>query len=41
MTTAKMNQVDPHAWPTQALERTASGWLNSDIGAVTPWNYLR
>lgn len=39
LTTAKMNQLDPHAWLTQTLERIANGWPNSDIGALMPWNY--
>lgn len=39
LTTAKMNQVDPHAWLTQTLERIANGWPNSD--ALMPWNYQR
>lgn len=37
--TAKMNQVDPHAWLTQTLERIANGWPTSDINALIPWNY--
>ncbi|RUU97600.1 IS66 family transposase [Mesorhizobium sp. M6A.T.Cr.TU.017.01.1.1] len=41
LTTAKMNQVDPHAWLTQTLERIANGWPNSDIEALMPWNYQR
>ncbi|MER9801149.1 transposase domain-containing protein, partial [Mesorhizobium sp. M0142] len=39
LTTAKMNQVDPHAWLTLTLERIANGWPNSDIDALMPWNY--
>ncbi|RWN51562.1 IS66 family transposase [Mesorhizobium sp.] len=41
LATAKMNQVDPHAWLTQTLERIANGWPNSDIEALLPWNYPR
>jgi transposase len=29
--TAKMNDVDPHAWLTQTLERIAQGWPISNI----------
>ncbi|HET9537660.1 MAG TPA: IS66 family transposase [Mesorhizobium sp.] len=39
LATAKMNNVDPHAWLTQALERIAEGWPNSNIEALMPWNY--
>jgi transposase len=39
ITTAKMNDVDPHAWMTQTLERIAKGWPNSDIDGLMPWNY--
>jgi hypothetical protein len=31
--TAKMNDVDPHAWLTQTLERLALGWPISQIDA--------
>lgn len=41
LATAKMNQVDPHAWLTQTLERIANGWPNSDIDALMPWNCQR
>ncbi|MER8459020.1 transposase, partial [Mesorhizobium sp. M1300] len=41
LTTAKMNQVDPHAWLTLTLERIANGWPNSNIDALMPWNYQR
>jgi transposase len=34
-----MNNVDPHAWLTQTLERIANGWLNREIDALMPWNY--
>jgi transposase len=36
--TAKMNDVDPHAWLTQTLERIARGWPISQIEALMPWN---
>lgn len=39
LTTAKMNGVDPHAWLTQTLERIASGWPNSQIADLMPWNF--
>jgi transposase len=34
--TAKMNDVDPHAWLTQSLERIAQGWPISQIDALMP-----
>jgi transposase len=37
--TAKMNNVDPHAWLSQALERIAQGWLISQIDDLMPWNF--
>jgi transposase len=37
--TAKMNDVDPHAWLTQALERMAQGWPISQIDRLMPWNF--
>ncbi|EIM26209.1 IS66 family transposase [Microvirga lotononidis] len=39
LATAKMNNVDPHAWLTQTLERIANGWPNREIDALMPWNY--
>lgn len=36
--TAKMNDVDPHAWLTQTLERIAQGWPISQIDALMPWH---
>ncbi|RWB96590.1 MAG: transposase domain-containing protein [Mesorhizobium sp.] len=36
-----MNQVGPHAWLTQTLERIANGWPNSGIDALMTWNYQR
>ncbi len=35
---AKMNDVDPHAWLTQTIERIAQGWPISQIDALMPWN---
>jgi transposase len=37
--TAKMNDVDPHTWLTQALERIAQGWPISNIVQLMPWNF--
>ena len=37
--TAKMNDVDPHAWLAQTLERIAKGWPISQIEKLMPWNY--
>jgi IS66 C-terminal element len=37
--TAKMNDVDPHAWLTQTLERIAQGWPISQIDALMPWHF--
>jgi hypothetical protein len=37
--TAKMNDVDPHAWLTQTLERIAQGWPISSIDQLMPWNF--
>jgi transposase len=39
LATAKMNNVDPHAWLTQTLQRIANGWPNREIEALMPWNY--
>ena len=36
---AKMNDVDPHAWLTQTLQRLAQGWPISQIDALMPWNF--
>lgn len=41
ITTAKMNDVDPHAWMTQTLERIANRWPNSRIDELMPWNFSR
>jgi transposase len=37
--TAKLNDVDPHAWLTQTLERIAQGWPISQIDALMPWHF--
>lgn len=37
--TAKLNNLDPNAWLTQTLERTANGWSSSEIDVLMPWNY--
>ena len=37
--TAKMNDVDPHAWLTQTLERIARGSPTSQIDALMPWHF--
>jgi hypothetical protein len=37
--TAKLNNVDPLAWLTQTLDRTANGWPSSEIDKLMPWNY--
>jgi transposase len=37
--TAKMNDIDPHAWLTQTLERIAQGWAIFQIDALMPWNF--
>ena len=37
--TAKMNDVDPHAWLTQTLERIAQGRPISNIDQLMPWNF--
>ncbi|TMJ81950.1 MAG: IS66 family transposase [Alphaproteobacteria bacterium] len=37
--TAKMNDVDPHAWLTQTLERIAQSWPIAQIDALMPWHF--
>jgi transposase len=37
--TAKMNDVNPHAWFTQTLERIAQGWPIFQIDALMPWHF--
>lgn len=39
LATAKLNDVDPHAWLKLTLERIAAGWPNRDIDALMPWNH--
>ncbi len=39
LTTAKLNDVDPHAWLKLTLERIAGGWSNRELDALMPWNY--
>ncbi|MBP1063389.1 hypothetical protein JOE51_004856 [Bradyrhizobium japonicum] len=34
-----MNDVDPHAWLTQTLERIARRWPISQIDALMPWHF--
>ena len=35
--TAKMNRIDPHAYPKATLEAIANGHPASDIDALMPW----
>ena len=37
--TAKMSDVDPHAWLSQTLQRIAQGWPISQIEPLMPWNF--
>ena len=37
--TAKMNQVDPHAWLKATLEAIAAGHPASDIDSLLPWAF--
>ena len=37
--TARLNAVDPFAWLRQTLERLATGWPDSRIDELMPWNY--
>ena len=37
--TARLNAVDPFVWLTQTLERLATGWPDSRIDELMPWNY--
>jgi transposase len=39
LTTAKLNNVDPHAWLKLTLERIAAGWPNRELDALLPWNH--
>jgi transposase len=36
---AKMNNVDPLAWLSQTLTRTANGWPAADIELLMSWNF--
>ncbi len=37
--TAKMNEVNPHAYLTASLEAIAAGHPASDIDALIPWAF--
>ncbi len=38
--TARLNQADPVAWPTDLLERMASGAVKAnDLDRLLPWNW--
>ena len=39
LATAKLNNVEPHAWLKLTLERIAAGWSNRELDALMPWNY--
>lgn len=39
LVTARLNNVDPHAWLTRTLERIANGWPNSRIEELMPWAF--
>lgn len=39
LATAKLNNVDPHAWLKLTLERIAAGWPNRELDALMPWNF--
>jgi transposase len=39
LATAKLNNVDPHAWLKLTLERIASGWPNRELDALMPWTF--
>lgn len=39
LATAKLNNVNPHAWLKLTLERIASGWSNHELDALLPWNF--
>lgn len=40
LTTAKLNDIDPHAWLTLTLERIADGWPNRQIDDLIAWHPL-
>lgn len=37
LATARLNNVDPHAWLTRTFERIANGWQTSRIEELMPW----
>ncbi|CCV16451.1 conserved exported hypothetical protein [Mesorhizobium sp. STM 4661] len=37
LTTARLNNIDPHAWLTRTLEPIANGGPNSRIEELMPW----
>jgi len=37
--TAKLNHVDPLAWPTDTLERLACGHSSQELDQLMPWNF--
>ena len=39
LATAKLNNVDPHAWLKLTLERIANSWPNRELDDLLPWNY--
>lgn len=39
LATARLNNIDPHAWLTQTLERIANSWSNSRIEELMPWAF--
>ena len=39
--TARLNDVDPQAWPAITLQRIANGWPNKGIDDLLPWNYSK
>jgi transposase len=41
LATARLNNVDPQAWLATTLERIATGWRNSDIDILMPWNHQK
>jgi transposase len=39
LATPRLNNVDPHAWLAQTLERIAADWSNSRIEGLMPWAF--
>ena len=39
LATARLNDVDPQAWLATTLERIASGWPQSRLDELLPWNH--